>query len=93
MDNTTNSRVRLWKERRPDTVVVVSGNKTFYTYIGNLPLIENGETVEEKIKRLQNENDDLHTKLQKQKEELKELKSVVRDFIDYYKKDKEDVGL
>ena len=93
MDKTTMSKIELAKDRKDGTVLVVSGNKTWYTHIGNLPLVEKGNSIKEIIKHHENEKERLYELVHKLEDDLKTTKEILSKVIKKLKESKEDIGL
>ena len=70
------------QERKKNTVLVVSGNSTWYSFVGNLPLTEKGNRLVDEIQELKDENKKLKRKLNRAVKQQEVLKDAVKQIMD-----------
>lgn len=92
MDNTTYSKIK-YEKRKEDTVVIVSGNKTWYAHLGELPVVEKGDKLSVELDRLKKENKQLKDDVRKVNEKVKTLNKILLDLLQDKKREKESDGL
>ena len=92
MDNTTLSKIKL-EERKNGTVVIVSGGKTWYSYIGGLPVTENGKSLKDELYILDKQNKRLTRQISDLGDKLSVVSEVLLDLLETQKKEKESDGL
>ena len=92
MDSVTYNKIK-YEKRQDGTIVVVSGNKTWYSFVGNLPIEENGKPVLDVIADLKQKNRRLEDEITKLKKKFKTQNDVLIGLIEDIKKQKESDGL
>lgn len=92
MESVTYNKIK-YEKREDNAVVVVSGNKTWYTYLGDLPLEKHSEPLLDTVNKLKAENKQLKSRQTSLENKVKTLNDVLIGILEDIKKEKESDGL
>ena len=92
MDSATYNKIK-YEKRKDGTIVVVSGDKTWYSFLGYLPVEENGVSLLETVTELKQRNKRLEGEIAKLRKQFKTQNDVLIGLIEDIKKQKESDGL
>jgi hypothetical protein len=92
MDNKTNSK-KLREKKKPGTVTIVGGGEEWVSYIGDLPIREDGNPLITELDNLRLYIGKLEKKLNKLDAHVKTLNEVLTALLEKNKREKESDGI
>ena len=92
MDNKTNSK-KLREKRKPGTVHLVGGGEEWFSFIGDLPVIEGGNPLMTELDNLRMQKQELEKRINKLDKSVQVLRDTLTALLEQNKRDKESDGL